>query len=270
MRLAAFLIALSLWTAGPAAAQEQERTLADIRQELSGLYVEILKLQRELSTTGSGETVVGGDVLQRVDTIESELRRLTANTEELEFRISRIVRDGTNRLGDLEFRLCELEAECDIASLGRTPTLGEEDIMLPDEPEQSREHTQMAIGEQADFDRAKSALDKGEFRAAVDLFQEFSETYSGGPLEGEIHFLRGEALSGLGNTTEAARAYLESFYRDPNGRSATDALFRLGESLAELGQTVEACEALRQIRVRFPDSSHVEKADAERDRLGCS
>ena len=84
MRLASLLLAFALGSASPATAQDG--TLADIRQELSSLYVEILKLQRELSAGGSAEPVIGGDVLQRVDAIEGELRRLTASTEQLEFR----------------------------------------------------------------------------------------------------------------------------------------------------------------------------------------
>ncbi len=270
MRLAASFVLLLLMTGGPTIGQEQDRTLADIRQELSGFYVEILKLRRELSTTEGAALTVGGDVLRRVDTIEGELRRLTAETEQLEFRISRIVRDGTNRIGDLEFRLCELEADCDIATLKRIPTLGGEDAVFAEESEDSIVRPEMAVGERTDFERAKAALESGEFQVAVDLFQEFSETYIGGPLDGEVHFLRGEAHYGLGNITEAARAYLESFSRDPDGTSAADALFRLGETLVELGQNVEACEAFRQIGVRFAGNARVATADAERRRLACT
>ena len=50
--------------------------------------------------------------------MEAEVQRLTAATERLTNRVDSVVRDGTNRIGDLEFRLCELEANCDIGSLG--------------------------------------------------------------------------------------------------------------------------------------------------------
>ena len=92
----------------PALAQGREETLADIRQELSVLWVEIQRLRTELSTTGSPTGVSGGDTIARIDAIESELRRLTNATEELQIRVDRVVMDGTNRIGDLEFRLCEL------------------------------------------------------------------------------------------------------------------------------------------------------------------
>jgi hypothetical protein len=63
-------------------------------------------------------------MLQRMDALEAEIRRLASLTEDLQIRVDSVVRDGTNRVGDLEFRLCELEADCDIASLGETPNLG--------------------------------------------------------------------------------------------------------------------------------------------------
>ena len=89
-------------------------------------------LRRELSTTGTPGVALGGtSALERIDAMEAELRRLTGRTEELENRINRVVADGTNRVGDLEFRLCELEQGCEIGSLGLTPNLGGDDGVAP-------------------------------------------------------------------------------------------------------------------------------------------
>ena len=119
------VIAIVLAIASPAVAQGRDQTLADIRQELSVLFVEMQKLRRELSTTGGVNTnLAGTNALERMDAMEAELQRLTAANEALTNRVDRIVSDGTNRIGDLEFRLCELESGCDIGSLGDTPTLG--------------------------------------------------------------------------------------------------------------------------------------------------
>ncbi|WP_293573347.1 tol-pal system protein YbgF [Phaeobacter sp.] len=130
----ALWIALGLVAAlalSPVRAQAQtpdQQTLADIRQELTLLYVDIQRLKRELSTTGSPQANLGGNsVLDRVGAIEAELQRLTAQTEQLSFRVDRVVQDGTNRIGDLEFRLVELEGG-DISQLGETTTLGAADL----------------------------------------------------------------------------------------------------------------------------------------------
>ena len=56
---------------------QSDETLADIRQELSILYVELQRLKRELSTTGaSGDVTVGGSALDRLGAIEAELPQL--------------------------------------------------------------------------------------------------------------------------------------------------------------------------------------------------
>ena len=54
----------------------------------------------------------------------AEEGRLTAKTEEVELKLNRVVSDGTNRIGDIEFRLCEATDGCDPATLPETPVLG--------------------------------------------------------------------------------------------------------------------------------------------------
>lgn len=256
-----------------AMAQGNAATLADIRQELSMLYVEVRRLGQELNTTGvpSGTGGTSGDLLARIDAIEAELQRLTGKTEQLEFRVDSIVRDGTNRIGDLEFRLCELETDCDIAALGDTPLLGGAASagapMAPSTPPQPG--FELAMGEEADFKAATEALEAQEYVQAALLFEAFNETYPNGPLAVQAHIGRGEALSAQGLTKEAARAYLEAFSFNPQGDNAPAALFRLGRSLAVLGQTTEACVTLQEVGVRFPGDMAAKDAQAEMQTLGC-
>ena len=274
---AALLVGIAL----PQGAEAQDaQTLADIRQEMSVLFVEVQRLRRELSTTGApGVAIPGGSVIDRVNVIETELQRLTRKTEELEFRINSVVSDGTNRLGDLEFRLCELEADCDISKLGDTSTLGGGTVPAttgiiqsplqpateaPDQPTM-----ELAVGERADFERAQEALASGDFRSAADLFATFNETYPGGPLSAEADLNRGQALSQLDDVRGAARAYLSAFTSDQSGPKAPEALFRLGDALGRLGQTQEACTTLQEVGLRFPQSPSVTQAQETRARLGC-
>ncbi|KAA0914656.1 tol-pal system protein YbgF [Aquicoccus porphyridii] len=267
---------VAVFLAGTGAAQDRSQTLADIRQDLTVLHVELQKLKRELSTTGASGAVVQGDsVLDRVNTIEAEVRRLTAKTEELEMRIGNIVRDGTNRVADLEFRLVELEGG-DVSQLGETTTLGGaqetqgSDAAAPaDQSTQDPEGPQLAMGERADFDAAQKALDEGRHDAAADGFARFNETYPGSPLEVAAHLGRGRALEASGNLTEAARSYLAAFSADPDGKDAPDALFELGRGLGRLGQTNEACVTLHEVGTRFPGAAAETKAREEIQRLEC-
>lgn len=263
------LLLAALLVPGLVRAQDGE-TLADMRQELQVLFVEVQRLKRELSTTGGPRMALSGTgALERIDAMEAELRRLTGLTEELENRINRVVSDGTNRIGDLRFRICELEEGCDISELGETPPLGGVETPQAAQPRPVTEGAELAVGEQQDFDRAKAAFDAGDFRQAADLFAAFTEAYSGGPLAGEAHFLRGEALSEIGDDKAAARAYLDAFSGQPQGPRAPAALLALGRKLGALGQTSDACATLGEVPARFPDSAAADEAEAARSELGC-
>ena len=256
-----------------APAQDRAQTLADIRQEMSVLYVEIQRLRRELSTTGApNPNLSGTTALERIDSIEAALSRLTARTEELGNRIDRIVSDGTNRLGDLEFRLVELEGG-DVSTLGETSTLGggpaPSAALTAPAPDTST-GPELAIGEQRDFDAAKAAYDAGSYETAASQFETFAATYLGGPLTAEAHFWRGKSLAAMGNVSGAARAYLEAYSGDPEGMLAPDSLLELGLALGRLGETAEACKTLTAVGEHFSGSAAADEAVAARTDLGCS
>lgn len=256
---------------GPLRAQDGQ-TLADIRQDLNVLYVEIQRLKRELSTTGAPSVATaGGTVLDRVGAIEAELQRLTAQTEALQHRVESVVADGTNRIADLEFRLVEAEGG-DVSTLGETTTLGGEvaATVPPVNPDPVAPQTQLAVGEQSDFDAASAALDDGDAARAAELFRVFNETYPGSPLAAEASLRRGLALNELGDTREAARAFLESYRVDQSGPSAPEAVLELGIALGKLGKTQEACVTLGEVALRYPVSEAVAGAREEMTALGCS
>ncbi|WP_282076739.1 tol-pal system protein [Epibacterium ulvae] len=280
-RLSAVVLAamFSLAVSLPASAQDAE-TLADIRQELTVLNVEIQRLKRELSTTGSPSgNLSGSSVLDRVIAIEGQLQALTAKTEQLDFRINQIVTDGTNRIGDLEFRLVELEGG-DISALGETSTLGgvdeagEQSVAAAAAPaetsgETALEGLELAVGERADFESAEQAMTDGAFSEAAEKLSLFNQTYPGSPLAVRADLMRGRALDGLGDTREAARAYLAAFSGNSTGPQAPEALFELGAALGRLEQQEQACITLAEVGVRFPGHSFASTAASEKAKLGC-
>ena len=273
MRFAALCLML---LACPAVAQDKAQTLADIKVELGQLIAEFNSLKAELVSSGAASTgIAGGDALQRMDAIEAELTRLTSKAEEIELKLNRVVADGTNRLGDLEFRLCEATEGCDINSLPDTAPLGGDVAAAPAAPVAQPEAPatgsgpEMAMGEQADFDRAKGVLGQGDFRTAADLFATFAKAYPGGPLTQESQYLRGEALNQLGDTAGAARAYLDAFSGKPDGSFAADSLLRLGQALGTLGQVPDACLTLAEVGNRFPGSIQATNAQVSMQGLAC-
>ncbi len=282
-RLVIAVAALLAAPLAPAFAQ-QDKTLGDIRQQLSVLQVEMQKLMGELNTTGApGTGGGGGTTIDRVNAIEAELQRLTQATEQLQFRIEGVSRDGSARIEDLRFQLCELTTDCDLGALPNPGPLGGESgasataggtLPTPIEPPSGGTGdtggAQLAVGERADFDAAKTALDEGRNGDAAEAFGRFVVAYPTGPLTAEAHYLRGQALAGDNRHADAARAFLESFSGTPEGPRAPEALVGLGNALGSLGQRDEACLTLSEVAVRFPQSPAVAQANSARTGLGCA
>lgn len=116
----ALMLALTATGHAPAQAQAQSgagvpaadtQTYAGIRTDLELLRQQIEGLRAELDPVNGPVLGIANPapVIERVDILEAELRRVTAQMEELRHRIDSVVADGTNRIGDLEFRLLELE-----------------------------------------------------------------------------------------------------------------------------------------------------------------
>jgi tol-pal system protein YbgF len=275
-RIAAFILTAALGLSAPAFAQDRSGTLADIRQELSVLYVELQKLRRELSTTGAaGQLNTSGSVLDRVGAIESELQRLTSRTEDMQLRIDRVVSDGTNRVGDLEFRLVELEGG-DTSKLGETTTLGGGDMPSSGgasaiQPAQSTDAPTepLAVGEKADFEAAEAAMTSGDTTDAAQKYASFLETYPGSPLAARAYLARGKALEQGGDTKQAAKSYLDGFSANKEGPEAAESLYRLGRALGQLGQRDAACQTLGEVGTRFVGSGPATEARGEMQTLAC-
>ena len=262
-------------------AQDKAQSLADIRAELSKLAADLQALRSELVQGGAPamQAAGGASALDRMNAMEAELSRLTSQTEQVQNHVNRVVSDGTNRIGDLEFRLCELEEGCDPSNLPITQSLGGAPaggsggtapvVTTPPAAGTGTAAPELAVAEQTDYDRAKAALDSGDFQGAADKFTAFAQAYPGSPLMGDAQYYRGEALEKMGDTANAARAYLQAFSGAPNGPRAPGALLRLGATLGSLGQTQEACVTLGEVGTRFPTAPEAIEAQANMRNLNC-
>ena len=265
--------------AGPVAAQDGQ-SLADIRSELNQLSAELQSLRGQLVASGpAGFAAAGGDsAIDRMNAMEARLAQLTGQTEQLQNRIDRVVKDGTTRIGDIEFRLCEMEEGCDLGSL-TTPPLGEQGRSAPLPPSDQQGALAPArtpsagaatAAEKADFDRAREVLGQGDFRPAADLFAAVAKTHAGGPLTAEALFLRGAALDSAGDLDGAGLAWLESFAANPNGPQAPDALLGLSRAMSAKGGPTEGCFYLQEITSRFPAAPQAAAAETRMAEAGCA
>lgn len=278
--LAAVLaLALAVAAGGPAGAQKAQ-TVADIRAELGVLNGQVQQLRDQLVQSGAagGLSTAPASALTRLDALEAELRRLTDRVEVLSNDLARILQDASNQIGDIEFRLTELEGG-DTAVLG-TPELLGGGFTRP-MPRPAAEGVagggagtpapavELTVTEKSDFDAAVAAAESGDNAKAVTLFDAFLATYPGSPFASEAQYRRGEALAAQGEWRAAARSFLDAFSGAPTDPIAPQALYRLAISLSELGQIEEACLTLNEVDMRYPGSSLAGDVAAKRASLRC-
>lgn len=272
-------LGLILTFAQPLAAQDGDgATLADMRAELATVQQGLLSLRTELVASGAqGFQAAGGDsAIDRMNDMENQLARLTDRIEQTQNRINRIVEDGTRRIGDLEFRLCEMDETCDLSALtsvelgGAGMGGGLSVEILPSDPADGPE-TGMATtaAEQADFDLAREVMGQGDFHRAAELFGYVAQNHAGGPLTAEALFLRGAALESAGESRSAAAAWLEGFAADPDGPRAGESLLGIARVIADQGDAMASCLYLAEIPARFPGSEHAAEADRRMAALQC-
>lgn len=239
-------------------------TLEDVRKDIAGLSTLMQELRDELLSTGNGgvATESVGPMLQRLNNLEAELSAALGKVETLQHRITEITEDGTRRIGDLEFRLTELEGG-DTSNLGSTPVLGGDTTAEPVQ--------QFTSDEQRSFAEAQALLDGGNFQAAAESYNNFVATYPGGPLTSEAQFRRGHALAGMQDWGGAARSFLDSFSGAPDGAWAAESLFELSVSLGQLEQVEQACLTLDEIRNRYPTkiAEMGDKIAAQKQQMSC-
>lgn len=278
-RATAWTLAIGLLAALPAAAQDGP-TLADLQADLRALSGDLQSLRGEMMASGQlGYAAAGGDsAIDRMNAMEAQIAALTGQAEQLQNRIRRIVADGTTRLGDMEFRLCEMDPNCDLSTLMNPPELGSTggSGAMPALPAPASGSGGAAprppattASEQADFDRAREVLGQGDFRRAAELLAAVAETHAGGPLTAQALYLRGVALDRAGDPDGAAGAWLESFAADPEGSGSADSLLGLARIIGEKGDPLAACLYLAEIPVRFGGSDAAAEAERRMTDLDC-
>jgi len=270
MRHLAFLLGLVLLAANPAAAQMDSREgialqnqILQLRQELEQLRSRGGSLPPPASSgraqAGGGELV--GQLLDRVSTLEDEIRRQRGRVEVLENQNRRLIEDIEKLRGDMEYRLGEAGSQSGgNASAGRPaapPPTTSTGAAAPRTPERA-----LAEGQ--------TALSRRDFATAEAAAREALAARQNAPVvAGQM--LLGEALNGKRDFGNAAIAFNEAYTRARTGPRAPEALVGLANSFQGLGNRREACDTLNDLRSKFPNLSGqmLERANAARQRGQC-
>lgn len=277
-----------------AVAQAQET----VENRLKRVETELRAVQRKVFPDGAGKTfapeitaaatpapaAVGTpaagavtDLLSRMDAVEQQLQRLTAQTEE-----------NQNRLGKLEARLTAIEPAPALApeAAGTTPAPGPASGAAPIQlaptqsgaPAPAKSATKPATTPapaatpSADRVAAVRAIEKpksndaGEdeylygfrlweakfYPEAAQQLQKVVDQY---PRHKRISYARnllGRAWLDDGKPGTAAQFFLQNYLADKKGDRASDSLLYLGVAMTRIKDTKRACGAFQELRATYP------------------
>ncbi|MDD2869379.1 tetratricopeptide repeat protein [Neomegalonema sp.] len=125
---------------------------------------------------------------------------------------------------------------------------------------------------QSDYDAALRLLETGGADQALDLFGRIVGAAPNDPVAGSAQYWIGDIHFRKAEYDLAARAFLDSFRRWPEGPKGPESLLRLGMTLAATGKHAEACAAFAQVSARYPGAAPdvLGRARIETQRNQCS
>lgn len=282
-------------------------------QNVDALIDRIERLERSLRDLEPlvyrGETPRGGVVARSPDTfsapstariaeaevrmtqLENELRNLTGQVEEVSFRLRQISTRLDKLVGDVDFRLGELERGA--SAPAQAPAAAAADGGAQPTPPPAAtgfgQQVQAAAGQRGGAQQAAvapaapgtvlpdgspmerynfafSLLRKSEFDRAEQAFTEFLAAHPDDDLAANAQYWLGETYYVRNQFDAAAAAFLQGIKQYPASAKAPDTLLKLGITLRELGQPAEACNTWNELLRSFPDADNRIRNNAEQQR----
>jgi tol-pal system protein YbgF len=190
------------------------------------------------------------DMAQRTDAVESDLRALHGQIEELQNGSDALRKQQRDLYADLEKRV-SAAGPMGTGVVGDAGGAG----------------AVAGGGEQAAYSRAFDALKSSNYAGAITGFTQFLSTYPAAQLADNAQYWLGEAYYVTRDYERAAAAFRTVGERWPQSRKSADALLKLGFSQFELKRYAEARTTLSAVTQRYPDSDAARLASERLQRL---
>ena len=260
----------------PSTPSAQDTTLQTLIQRLNRLQEDLRILQKDYyrgQKTGADRLSIGSvhkksngrlaDAEIRMSNLESQMRSLTGELEELGHSMQTILQRLDGLVKDVDFRLTEIESRLaqttGSSGANKAKNVAESTTAQNTTPNQ---HNDAANDESSvlpegtpkeRYKYAYSLLTKMQLAAAETAFQEFLEKHGDDQLASNAQYWLGETYYARQNLSEATRAFLVGIQRYPNSTKAPDSMLKLGISLAKLGKNEDSCAAFIEMQTKFPN-----------------
>jgi TolA-binding protein len=247
---------------------------------------EITAAQPTGTTAARPSTTAVTDMLARLDALESQIARLTSQTEE-----------NTNAIAQLGTRLGALEVTSTAAAAATVPAVTPTPTPTPavtatrtapppppaakpTGPTAQRLAAVQAIAKPQTDDPGKDEYDYGfrlwEAKFYPEAQQQLSLYVEKYPKHAQISYgrnLLGRAYLDGGKPNEAAPWFLKNYQSDKQGARAPDSLLYLAESMIAVKDTKRACIALAEFGETYPAVASgrlKSQYDADRGKVKCN
>jgi tol-pal system protein YbgF len=249
--------------------EQLEEQLVDL-QVVIGTLESLAKGGAAPSSTQAGGMALSASDAGRLDALETQIRALAAQLENLQDQVRGLGRGG------------RAPAPGGFGSVSVAPEAPKDDLdrIFPPAaaaasparvPQSSSAMTEAEPQPQQLYERAYGLLLQKDYGTAESSFEDFLKRHPAHPLAGNAQYWLGETYFVRGQYRPAAAAFLKGYQDYAKSQKASESLLKLAMSLQRLGQKDAACSSHSEFATKFPNPpAHIKSlAQAERQRSGC-
>ncbi|WP_444855204.1 YbgF trimerization domain-containing protein [Sphingosinicella sp.] len=205
----------------------------------------------------SGDAV--GNLIERIDGLEVQLRALTAQVEEQGNRNRELEREIGRLRTELGGRIERLEQQTGAAAgpperTGPPPTRPSPRETPPvTEPVQPPAETGAGDPAEEAYNAGFRLWEARRYGEAQTTLEAAATRHAGSRWVSWMRNLAGRAHLDDGRPATAARIFLANYQENPRGERAADSLYFLGQSLTRLDRRAEACRVYDELAQVYPN-----------------
>ncbi len=225
-------------------------------------------------SSGGGGGAPSGDLvtqlLQRVSTLEDEVRSLTGNLQQLQNQVDTQNAQLNKQLGDLTFQVQNGGAGGG-GGAGNAGAGAAAGIAAPPPAAATAPEAVVAPTPEELMQRGVIALHQGHYQESEGIAREILAKHRASPRAYDAQYLLAQSLQGEQRYQEAALAFDDAYNMNHKGSRAPNALLGLAMTLDSINQKTAACDTLRTLHAQFPAPPHylVAPIASAHHRLGC-
>ena len=243
--------------AGLFADDDARKQIQLLEARVQQLEARVLKLEESLSR----QTKSMLDLQGQIDALNSDIRKLRGQNEELAHGLQDAEKRSKDFYVDLDSRLRHFESAEEAARVAAEKAAKEAASAKTSTPAApvSGDPSDPAIENRA-FESAYALYKGGSNAKAVKAFQDFLNNYPDSVHVPKAKFWLGDAQYKLKNYKGALDIYQDLLKKFPGTPTAPDVMFNIAACQRELKQVLGSKKTLKQLVAKYPDSEAAAKA----------